>query len=59
MGLLVSLAGDLSQGLRDEQVRKHALAKLQEPRKDTAEAKHVLVYPHQLASRMQVAKLHF
>ena len=43
--------------LRDEQLRKHALVKLQEPQTDTAEAQHVLVYPHKLASRMQAAKL--
>lgn len=58
-GLLVSLAGDMSQVLRDEQVRKHALAKLPEARTDTAQANNVLVHPNRLGSRMQLAKLYW
>jgi hypothetical protein len=56
-GMLVSLVGDLHEVLRDEQIRKHARAKLQETQTDAAEPKPVLVYPHKLASRMQAAKL--
>ena len=56
--MLVSLAGGLHEVLRDEQSRKHARAKLQEPQTDTAEPKPLLVYPHKLASRMQAAKLY-
>ena len=57
-GMLVSLAGDLHEVLRDEQIRKHARATLQEPQTDTAEPKPLLVHPHKLASRMQAAKLY-
>ena len=57
-GLLVSVAADLSDVLRDEQLRKHALAKLEGERQTPAEAKQVLVFPNLLRSRMQVAKLY-
>ena len=56
--LLVSVAADLSDVLRDEQLRKHALAKLEGERQTPAEAKQVLVFPNLLRSRMQVAKLY-
>ena len=57
-GILVSLACELHEVVRDEQIRKHARAKLQDSQTDTAEPKALLVYPHKLASRMQAAKLY-
>ena len=58
-GLLVSLVVDLPEVLRDEQLRKHQLAKLQDTRQGTHEPSEVIVFAHRLASRMQVAKQYY
>ena len=55
----MSLVVDLLDVLRDEQLRTHQLAKLQEPRKGTDEPTDVIVFAHRLASRMQVAKQYY
>ena len=53
------LVDDLLEVLRDEQLRKQQLAKLQEPRQGTDEPKDTIAFPHRLASRMQVAKQYY
>jgi len=53
------LVGDLQPVLRDEQMRRHALAKLEEPTKKQRKGKSLVVHAHHVASRMQVAKLYY
>jgi hypothetical protein len=53
------MVADLLEVLRDEQLRKQQLAKLQEPRQGTDEPKNTIVFPHRLTSRMQVATQYY
>ena len=55
----MSVVVEVLEVLRDEQLRKQQLAKLQEPRQGAGEPKDTIVFPHRLASRMQVAKQYY
>jgi hypothetical protein len=58
-GLLASLAVGLPEVMRDEQLRKDQLAKLQDTRQGTDEPNEVIVFAQRLASRMQATKQYY
>jgi hypothetical protein len=58
-GLLVALAAELPVVLREEQVRKYARAKREDPLEKKLQVKNLLVNAQHVASRMQVAKKYY